>query len=310
MAFAKKAEDAKLLKKTPQIIDSVSELSWNTIRREIQWRYGNGPAKATENRWRNCSDKGSWSDDKSVSRILKNLGYSVTGQPQRKLHSVATVHFKKTCWEDLQFRHICRMREDFAQKRRTCYQHRYKKEGIIGNFKNAGRVWRDEPVMLLITIFFLCFGQMSHWDPWYWPNEGAVYIGLSHDTETIRRVDFHSAWWEQLRLCPLSSARSISFSAIWGAAQPSNAACISLWYALNQRTGWKSLCAIIQPELQNGIPLNTDFSRRFQKTGRLPLIDIKTVYNSYVPQKQKKDWEWPRRWIVRNILKEQIPAEL
>jgi len=81
MAFEKKAEDAKLLKKTPQIIDR--------IRAIMKYDTAGGPMtgtkwtrKATRKIAEELQRQGIMISDKSVSRILKELGYSL--QANRK----------------------------------------------------------------------------------------------------------------------------------------------------------------------------------------------------------------------------------
>jgi arginine repressor len=63
--------------------------------------------------------------DKSVSRILKELGYSLQAN-RKKIALSGNGSLQQRAERDLQFRHICRM---LCSKARTCHQCRYKEEG-------------------------------------------------------------------------------------------------------------------------------------------------------------------------------------
>jgi len=127
----------------------------------------------------------------TVRRLLRGLGYSLqanckglTGRPHPD--------------RDRQFRYIQRVTRLFLAAGYPVVSTDSKKKELIGNFKNAGRTWCDQPEVVNAHDFpsdALCravpYGiyDLTH-------NLGSVYIGTSADTPEFA-VDAIALWWEQ-----------------------------------------------------------------------------------------------------------------
>jgi len=82
--------------------------------------------------------------DKWVGSMLKELGYSLQANRKRiALSGNGSLQQRKE--RDQQFCHICRMRESFSRRHEPVISVDTKKKELMGNFKNPGRVWRDQP---------------------------------------------------------------------------------------------------------------------------------------------------------------------
>lgn len=178
---------------------------------------------------------------KSVSRLLKNLGYSL--QANRKKIALTGCGSRQQRKErDMQFRHICRMRERFARRNEPVISVDTKKKEPVGNFKNAGRVWRKHHCDVADHDFpSYASGKVIPYGVYDTnANHGAVYVGLSHDTAAFA-ADCIAAWWQQHGAKRYSHARRMLILADSGGSNgPSNAMWqYSLWNALCQNHGLK-----------------------------------------------------------------------
>jgi len=125
----------------------------------------------------------------TVRRLLKDLGYSLqanckwfTGPPHPD--------------RDRQFRYIERVKKLFLAAGYPVISTDTKKKELIGNFKNAGRTWCDQPEVVNAHDFpsdALCravpYGiyDLTH-------NLGYVYVGTSAHTSEFA-VDAIVMWW-------------------------------------------------------------------------------------------------------------------
>lgn len=252
--------------------------------------------------------------DKSVSRILKELGYSLQAN-RKKIALSGNGSLQKRAERDLQFHHICRMREDFAQRQEPVISIDTKKKELIGNFKNSGRVWRDQPCEVADHDFpSYASGKMSPYGILDTvANEGAVYIGLSHDTAAFA-VDSISAWWEQFGSARYPSAHRILILADSGGSNsPSNAAWqYHLWDALCQQHGLEVTVCHYPAGASKWNPIEHRlFSEISKNWAGVPLIDIKTALKYIRTTKTKKGLRVTAALNRKQYhLKEQIPAEL
>ncbi len=127
----------------------------------------------------------------TVRRLLKELDYSLqtnskqfTGPPHPD--------------RDRQFRYIKRVKQLFLAAGYPVISTDTKKKELIGNFKNAGRTWCDQPEVVNVHDFpsaALCravpYGIYDLTN-----NLGYVYVGTSADTSEFA-VDAITLWWEQ-----------------------------------------------------------------------------------------------------------------
>jgi Rhodopirellula transposase DDE domain len=113
----------------------------------------------------------------SIRRLLKQQKYSL--KANRK--SVATTQHPQ---RDQQFRYIRRVKKIFINAGHPVISVDTKKKELIGNFKNAGQTWTQEPDLVNDHEFptdaiakAVPYGiyDLVH-------NHGCVYVGTSHDT--------------------------------------------------------------------------------------------------------------------------------
>ena len=127
----------------------------------------------------------------TVRRLLARLGIALRGN--RK-------DLSKTCGpkRDQQFRHIARQRLRFARQAQPIISVDTKKKELVGCFKNPGRTWSAQPVLvddhdfrsqaLGLAILYGIYETQA--------NRGSVYVGTTHDTPEFA-VESISDWWRR-----------------------------------------------------------------------------------------------------------------
>ena len=119
----------------------------------------------------------------SVGQILKQMGYSLRAN-LKKLALSGNGSKAERRKPDLQFRHICRLREDYSRRGNPMISVDTKKKELIGNFKNSGRVWRNQDREVADHDFpsyaKAKISPYGIYDPQ--TNTGLVCVGISHDT--------------------------------------------------------------------------------------------------------------------------------
>jgi hypothetical protein len=125
----------------------------------------------------------------TVRRLLKAKRYALRGNRKRLTK-------ESVPQRDRQMRYIARQRRTFQKAGKPVISVDAKKRELIGNFKNAGRTWRQRPIAVLETDFLsdakgkaLPYGI---YDPTR--NAGYVVIGVSHETAEFA-VAAIRAWW-------------------------------------------------------------------------------------------------------------------
>ena len=125
----------------------------------------------------------------TVRRVLRDLGYSLQANCKRY---TGPPHPDR----DRQFRYIGRVKKLFLTAGYPVISVDAKKKELIGNFKNAGRLWCDQPEVVNAHDFrhdALCravpYGlyDLVH-------NLGYVYVGTSAETSQFA-VDAIAMWW-------------------------------------------------------------------------------------------------------------------
>ena len=124
----------------------------------------------------------------TVRRLLDQLGYA--------LHANAKSLSISSAQRDEQFRYIQRLRRRFLERCSPIISVDTKKKELVGNFKNAGRGWSQEPLAVNDHDFrsqaeglATPYGIYDVLD-----NQGWVFVGMSHDTPDFA-VDNIARWW-------------------------------------------------------------------------------------------------------------------
>lgn len=220
--------------------------------------------------------------DKTVSRLLKELGYSLQAN-RKKIALSGCGTLKKRKERDRQFRHICRMRERFTRRNEPVISVDTKKKELIGNFKNSGRVWRNRHCDVADHDFpSYASGKVTPYGVYDTiANKGAVYVGLSHDTAAFA-VDSITAWWEQhgSKRYPRAS-RILILADNGGSNRPSTVAWqYHLWKSLCQKHGLKVTLCHYPTGASKWNPIEHRlFSEISKNWAGVPLKDLPTALN-------------------------------
>lgn len=252
--------------------------------------------------------------DKWVGRILKELGYSLQSNRKRIALS-GNGSLKRRAERDQQFRHICRMREHFARRKEPVISIDTKKKELIGNFKNSGRVWRDQACDVADHDFpsyasakIIPYGIYDTI-----ANEGAIYIGVSHDTAAFA-VDSICAWWEKYGSQRYPHARRILIIADSGGSNsPSNAAWqYHLWHDFSQQYNLKVSVRHYPAGASKWNPIEHRlFSEISKNWAGVPLINLQTALKYVRTTKTETGLKVTANLNRKHYhLKEHVPDEL
>jgi hypothetical protein len=125
----------------------------------------------------------------TIARLLRDLGFSLKTcrKQQAGIQDPA---------RDRQFRHIIRMRKLYLGKGLPVISVDTKKKELVGNFKNAGRVWRSQHRQVLDHDYpSWASGQaipVGIYDVGH--NDGYVVVGTSHNTAAFITAAIRR-WW-------------------------------------------------------------------------------------------------------------------
>jgi len=131
----------------------------------------------------------------TVARLLKQLGYSL--RVNRKNIESGNKNPPPKEVRNRQFEYIAEQREHYAAEGRAIISIDSKKRELVGNFKNAGAAYEDEPEEVFdhdfrsdasgVAIPYGIFDSQA--------NHGFVFVGASHDTPEFA-VDCIASWWK------------------------------------------------------------------------------------------------------------------
>jgi hypothetical protein len=177
-------------KKTPQITDHLKALLEETTagdpmseRKWVRWSLGQ------LSRQLQAADQGA--SPPTIGRLLDDLGYALRANVKSK--EPGSDHPDR----DRQFRHIAEKKRHFLQAGWLVISVDTKKKELVGNFKNAGRLWCQQPEHVNGHDFLsqglgraVPYGinDLGH-------NRGYVYVGQSADTPEFA-VDAIAQWWD------------------------------------------------------------------------------------------------------------------
>ena len=125
----------------------------------------------------------------TVAKLLKGLGYRLRSNAKK-------LNRQKDTGRDAQFAYIASMREAFAQAALPVVSVDAKHRELVGEFKNPGATWEQEPILVLdhdfpsdATGVALPYGVYD-----LAANHACVSVGTSHDTPDFA-VDNLARWW-------------------------------------------------------------------------------------------------------------------
>ena len=125
----------------------------------------------------------------TISRLVRKLRYTLRSNQKR-------LSRKQDERRDEQMRHLTRIRKRFLKRKLPVLSVDCKKKELIGQFRNPGRTWRQQPLQVLETDFpsdakgkavpYGIYDVQS--------NEGYMVVGVSHETAefAIRAIQ---RWW-------------------------------------------------------------------------------------------------------------------
>ena len=130
----------------------------------------------------------------TVSRLLKEMGFSLLVNHKRLESGNPNPPPRRI--RNRQFVYIGRKREEFASRGYPVISVDAKKKEMIGNFKNPGRSWEEEPSQVMDHDFRSDAKGMAIPYGIYDParNHGFVVVGTSHETPAFA-TQAVVLWW-------------------------------------------------------------------------------------------------------------------
>ena len=156
----------------------------------------------------------------TISRLLGEQDYSLQANRKR-------LSGKQYPERDQQFAYLVRWRKAYLQRGWPVISIDAKKTELIGNFKNAGRAWRQERCDVNTYDFLsLALGKAIPYGIYdIGRNCGFVSVGIAHDTSEFA-VAALRAWWLSVSTTVYAQQRHLLIEADSGG---SNGRCRRLW---------------------------------------------------------------------------------
>lgn len=161
----------------------------------------------------------------TVPRLVRKLRYTLRSNQKR-------LSRKQDERRDDQMRHLTQVRKRFLKRKLPVLSVDCKKKELIGQFRNPGRTWRQQPLQVLETDFpsdakgkAVPYGiyDVHH-------NEGYMVVGVSHETAEFAIAAIRR-WWLQIGRVRYPGCQQLLLQADSGGAN----ACDSwLWKAALQ----------------------------------------------------------------------------
>jgi hypothetical protein len=153
----------------------------------------------SEKKWVRCSTKkignrlkevGYHVCSTTVSRLLKDLGYSMRGNKKRQIRDDNPAR-------DQQFEYIALQRKAFSDAGLPIISVDAKKKELIGNFRNKGKTWCKEAEEVNQNDYpsESVYRAVPYGIYDVTKNTGYVFVGTSNNTPEFA-VDVISRWWE------------------------------------------------------------------------------------------------------------------
>jgi transposase len=185
--------------------------------------------KSTENIAKELKKKGFAVSDRTVSRLLYDLGYSL----QLNLKSVEG---KQHPDRDSQFEYINAMIKQFQCSGDPVVSVDTKKKELVGNFKNGGQEWSPKGSPKKVNVHDFESGKESTKAIPYgiyditW-NNAWVNVGIDHDTAEFA-VESLRKWWTKMGVALYPYAKKLLITADGGGSNSSRG---RLWKAELQK---------------------------------------------------------------------------
>jgi transposase len=178
----------------PQIKDLLKKLVEDDTRgdpmRTLLWTN-----KSTSHLAKALSSQGHQISDRTVARLLNELGYSLQTN-QKALEGI------KSEERNSQFEYINERVKEFQENAQPVISIDTKKKELVGNFKNSGQEWRPKGNPRKVNVHdFAEAGNRNKAIPYgiydiTW-NTGWVNVGTDHDTAEFA-VESIKKWWEKM----------------------------------------------------------------------------------------------------------------
>lgn len=130
----------------------------------------------------------------TVARLLKQMGFSL--KLNKKSIESGSKNPPSPQKRNRQFKYINQLREKFSKENKPVISVDTKKKELIGNFKNSGSSWEQEPVKVNDHDFPQdSLGKAVPYGVYdTTANKGTIFVGTSHDTPSFA-VDSIEKWW-------------------------------------------------------------------------------------------------------------------
>lgn len=175
--------------------------------------------KSTENLAIELKKRGYTISDRTVSRLLHQLDYSL--QSNRK-----SLEGKQSEERNAQFKYINKIVKEFQERKQPVISVDAKKKELIGNYKNSGQEWRPKGKPTDVEVHD--FGDKKAipygiYDVTW--NTGWVNVGVDHDTSEFA-VESVRNWWKKMGKALYPTAKELLINADGGG---SNSSRVKLW---------------------------------------------------------------------------------
>ena len=216
---------------------------------------------------------------RTIARLLAQMGFSLRVN-HKKLARVSAVSPQE---RDAQFVRIAELREDFARQHLPVISVDTKKKELVGQFKNRGAAWSQEPIAVKDHDFASeAKGKAVPYGIYdLLCNHGSVVVGTSRDTADFA-VDAIELWWrEEGRLRYPGVSKLAILADCGGGNGPTNRAWkLALHQRLSSRHGLTVTVAHYPPGTSKWNPIEHRLFSEISKNwaGR-PLDSYDTVLN-------------------------------
>ncbi len=212
----------------PQLTEQLRKLIEDNTRgdpmRSLLWT-----SKSTSHLAKELTSLGHPISDRTVSRLLDELGYSLQSN-QKSLEGTRSKE------RNTQFEYINIRIKEFQKNNQPVISIDTKKKELVGNFKNAGQEWRPKGDPRLVNVHdFAEEGERNKAIPYgvydiTW-NSGWVNVGMDHDTAEFA-VESIKKWWLKMGSSVYPQAEKLMITADSGGSNSSRGL---LWKAELQK---------------------------------------------------------------------------
>jgi transposase len=174
--------------------------------------------KSTENIAKELKKKGYVISDRTVSRLLHDMGYSLQS-------NLKSIEGKQHPDRDSQFEYINAKIREFQCNGDPVVSVDTKKKELVGNFKNGGQEWHPQGQPLKVNVHDFESGKEQTKAIPYgiydvtW-NNAWVNVGIDHDTAEFA-VESLRKWWTKMGILTYPEAKRLLITADGGGSNSS-----------------------------------------------------------------------------------------